>query len=34
MTEIETDATIFTTESDFRIYRKNSRQVIPLLMPD
>jgi len=24
---------IFTTESDFRMYRKNGRQVVPLIMP-
>ena len=29
------DATVvFTTDSDFRTYRKNGRQVIPLIIPD
>ncbi len=27
-------ASVFSTDSDFRIYRKNGRQVIPLLMPE
>ena len=26
-------AAILTTDSDFRTYRKNGRQVIPLMMP-
>jgi hypothetical protein len=30
MTEQIHDAVIFTTDSDFRTYRKNGRQVIPL----
>lgn len=34
MAELENGSTVFTTDSDFRIYRKNSRQVIPALMPD
>lgn len=34
MAELKSGATVFTTDSDFRIYRKNSRQVIPALMPD
>jgi uncharacterized protein len=34
MAELENRATVLTTDSDFRIYRKNSRQVIPTLMPD
>jgi predicted nucleic acid-binding protein len=28
------EATVFTTDSDFRHYRKNGRQVIPVLMPE
>lgn len=27
------DAKVFTTDSDFRTYRKNKRQVIPLISP-
>jgi hypothetical protein len=34
MTEQIHDAVIFTTDSDFRTYRKNSRQIIPLIMPE
>lgn len=34
MAELENRATVLTTDSDFRIYRKNSRQVIPTLMPE
>ncbi len=34
MAELENRATVLTTDSDFRIYRKNSRQVIPTFMPD
>ena len=28
------DAVVFTTDSDFRTYRKNGRLVIPLIIPD
>ena len=28
------DAVVFTTDSDFRTYRKNGRQMIPLIMPE
>lgn len=34
MSEQMNDAVIFTTDSDFRRYRRNGRQVIPTLMPD
>lgn len=34
MAEQREGAVIFTTDSDFRTYRKNGRQVIPLIMPD
>lgn len=34
MAELENRATVLTTDSDFRIYRKNSRQVIPTFMPE
>ena len=33
MAEMIADAAIFTTDSDFRTYRKNGRQAIPLLIP-
>jgi predicted nucleic acid-binding protein len=33
MAELDNRATVLTTDNDFRIYRKNSRQVIPTLMP-
>ncbi|PYI90766.1 MAG: pilus assembly protein [Verrucomicrobia bacterium] len=28
------DSIVFTTDSDFRTYRKNGRQVIPLIIPE
>jgi predicted nucleic acid-binding protein len=28
------DAVVFTIDSDFRTYRKNGRQMIPLIMPE
>ena len=33
MAETIRDAVVCTTDSDFRMYRKNGRQAIPLLMP-
>ncbi|MEI8341265.1 MAG: PIN domain-containing protein [Verrucomicrobiota bacterium] len=33
MAEIQNDAVIFTTDSDFETYRKNGRQTIPLITP-
>jgi len=27
-------AVVFTTDNDFRAYRKNGRQLIPLIMPE
>jgi predicted nucleic acid-binding protein len=33
MTETSADPVILTTDSDFRIYRRHSRQVIPCVMP-
>jgi predicted nucleic acid-binding protein len=33
MTEILSDPVILTTDSDFRIYRRHSRQVVPCVMP-
>jgi predicted nucleic acid-binding protein len=34
MTEIYTDASILTLDSDFRIYRKHRNQEISVIMPD
>lgn len=34
MNEIIPASTVFTTDSDFRIYRRSRRQLIPLLIPD
>jgi len=34
MSEIYEDSTVFTTDGDFRIYRKNDNQVIPTIMPE
>lgn len=33
LSEIENDASIFTLDSDFHIYRKNGKQKIPLVIP-
>jgi uncharacterized protein len=33
MTELNAHSRVMTTDSDFRIYRRNRRQVIPLLAP-
>ena len=33
MTEVLPDPVLLTTDSDFRIYRRNSRQTIPCLSP-
>jgi predicted nucleic acid-binding protein len=33
MTETLSDPLVLTTDSDFRIYRRHSRQVIPCVMP-
>ncbi|CAN5426967.1 PIN domain-containing protein [soil metagenome] len=33
MTELDEKAAVFTLDRDFLIYRKNSRQIIPLLSP-
>jgi predicted nucleic acid-binding protein len=34
MCEMEKDSAIFTLDSDFRIYRKNGRSAIPLIVPN
>jgi predicted nucleic acid-binding protein len=31
MTELHQDSTVFTTDSDFKAYRRNGRQTIPVL---
>jgi predicted nucleic acid-binding protein len=33
MTEILSDPILLTTDSDFRVYRRNGRQVVPCVMP-
>lgn len=33
MAELEEDTVVFTTDTDFRLYRRNGRQVIPVIMP-
>ena len=33
MTEILSDPILLTTDSDFRIYRRNGRQVVPCVIP-
>ena len=33
MVEKSDNTVVFTTDNDFRIYRKNGRQVIPLIIP-
>ena len=34
MAELFADSSVFTLDSDFRIYRKHGRQSIPLIYPD
>ena len=34
LSEIHSSSKVFTIDSDFRRYRKNGRQVIPLIIPD
>jgi predicted nucleic acid-binding protein len=34
MSELHADCRIWTLDSDFKIYRRNGRQTIPLLLPD
>jgi len=33
MSELHAESVVFTLDSDFRVYRRNGRQVIPLLFP-
>jgi len=33
MSEIDTRTTVVTLDSDFRVYRRNGRQVVPLISP-
>jgi len=33
MSELHSDCVLWTTDSDFRVYRRHGRQVIPLLLP-
>lgn len=34
MTEALADPVVLTTDTDFRIYRRHSRQIVPCLMPE
>jgi len=34
MTEIDARATLLTFDDDFRVYRRNGRQAVPVIMPD
>ena len=34
MAELHSGSTVFTLDSHFRVYRKNRRQLIPLIIPD
>lgn len=34
MTELHRDTAVLTLDGDFRIYRRNRRQVIPLIAPE
>lgn len=34
MSEMDVQTTIVTLDTDFRVYRRNRRQVIPTIMPD
>ncbi len=34
MTEVLADSVILTTDADFRVYRRHSRQVVPCVLPD
>jgi uncharacterized protein len=34
MTELAPRATVITVDGDFRVYRRNGRQAIPVVMPD
>ena len=33
MAELHPDARVFTLDSHFRVYRRNRRQVLPLVIP-
>jgi hypothetical protein len=33
LAELKNDATVCTTDGDFRFYRKNGQELIPLLAP-
>jgi len=34
MTELDQKSIVLTLDSDFRVYRRNKRQIVPTLMPD
>jgi predicted nucleic acid-binding protein len=33
MSELHTNSRVFTLDSDFKLYRRNNRQTIPLIFP-
>jgi hypothetical protein len=33
MTEVSADPLLLTTDSGFRVYRRNGRQVVPCVLP-
>ena len=33
MTELDAQSVVLTLDSDFRVYRRNRRQMIPTIMP-
>ena len=34
MSEAQADPVVLTTDTDFRIYRRHSRQIVPCVMPE
>jgi len=34
MSEVLPDPIVLTTDSDFRVYRRNNRQIVPCIIPD
>ena len=33
MSEVSSDCVIFTTDSDFNVYRRHGNQIIPVIIP-
>jgi len=34
MTELDARSTVLTLDEDFRVYRRNGRQIVPVILPD